>query len=58
MSGSGWEAVPDVRELMVGPHGWSGVPPGCPGVVGRPSRVVGWPSQMSGSGQETVPDVR
>ena len=38
------EALPDVREC-------SGVPPGCPGVVGRPSR-------MSGSGRETLLDVR
>ena len=44
MSGSGREAIPDVRE-------WSGGPPGCPGVVGRPSR-------MSGSGQEALPNVR
>ena len=38
MSGSGLEAHPDVHE-------WSGGPPGCPGVVERPSR-------MSGSGRE------
>ena len=40
MSGSGREALPDVRE-------WSGGPPGCPGVVGRPTR-------MSGSGREAI----
>ena len=44
MSGSGRDALGDVRE-------WSGDPPGCPGVVGRHSR-------MSGSGWETFPDVR
>ena len=44
MSGSGWETLPDVRE-------WSGGPPRCPGVVGRPS-------QMSGSGREILPNVR
>ena len=44
MSGSGQEALPNVRE-------WSGGPPGCPGVVGMSS-------QMSGSGQESLSDVR
>ena len=44
MSGSGLEALPDVRE-------WSGCPPECPGVVRRPSR-------MSVCGCETLPDVR
>ena len=44
MSGSGREALPDVRE-------WSGGPPGCLGVVGRTSR-------MSGSSREVLPDVR
>ena len=44
MSGSGREALPDVRD-------WSEDPRGCPGVVGRPS----W---ISGSGQEDFPDVR
>ena len=43
MSGSGWEALPDVQE-------WSEVPPGCPGVVGRPSR-------MPGSCRQALPDV-
>ena len=41
---SGRETFPDVRE-------WSGGPPECPGVVGRPSR-------MSERGLETLPDVR
>ena len=44
MSGSVWEALPDVRE-------WSDSIPGCPGVVGRLSR-------MTGSGRETLPVVR
>ena len=44
MSRSGWEAFPDVRE-------WSRGPPGCPGVVGRPSR-------MSGSVREALPVVQ
>ena len=43
MSGSGREVLPDVRE-------WSGVSPGCPGVVGS----LFW---MSGSGRETLPEV-
>ena len=41
MSGSGREALPDVRE-------WSGRPRGCPGVIGRPSR-------MSGIGRKAIP---
>ena len=44
MSWNGQEALPHVLE-------WSGNPPECPGVVGRPSR-------MSGSGRETLLDVR
>ena len=43
MSGSGWEAIPDVRK-------WSEDPPVCLGVVGRTKR-------MSGSGQESLPNV-
>ena len=64
MYGSDWEALPDVRE-------WSGIYPGYPGVVGRPSQmsgndrdalpgclaVVGRPSRMSGSCRKTLPDV-
>ena len=44
LSGSGREALPDVQK-------WSGGPPGCPG-------VVGWPSQMFESGRMTIPNVR
>ena len=44
MSGSGGEALQDVRE-------WLGGPTGCLGVVGRPS-------QMFVSGQEALTDVR
>ena len=64
MSESGLKALPGVWE-------WSGGPPGCPGVVRRPSRFSGSvrvpsrlsgsgrrPSRMSGSGQEAFPDVR
>ena len=53
MSGSGRESLQDVRE-------WSRGPPGCPGVVGRPSGMsatVREPSQMSGIGPEALPDV-
>ena len=59
------EVIPDVREWSGGPRGCPGVygeaipdvrewlrgPPGCPGVVGKPSR-------MTGSGRETLPNVR
>ena len=54
MSGSSREAVPKVRE-------WSGVPPGCLGVVGRASRMSesGQESlRMSGSGREALGDLR
>ena len=53
MSGSGWDAVSVVRAWS---EDTSGCPvvvvvsPGCPGEVGRPSR-------MSGRGRETLPDV-
>ena len=46
MSGSGQVVLPDVREFLEAlpdVQELSGVPHGCPGVVGRPS-------QMSGSG--------
>ena len=43
MSGRVWEALSDVRE-------WLGGPPGHP-------EVVNWPSQMSVSGRESLPDV-
>ena len=33
MSGSCWEALPDIQK-------WSGSPPGCAGVVGRASRPL------------------
>ena len=42
--GIGREDYPDFRE-------WSGGPPGCP-------KVVGMPFRMSGSGWDTLPDVR
>ena len=41
---SGRKTHLDVRE-------WSGDPPGCPGAVGRTSR-------MSGNGRVALPDVR
>ena len=63
MTGSVWLALSIVRE-------WTGGPPGCSGLVGRPSRmfevvggpyrypeVVERPSRMSESGRETLPDV-
>ena len=54
MFGGGRVALPIDRE-------WLGGPPGCPGVVGRPAGcpgVVRRPSRMSGSGRETLLDVR
>ena len=54
MSGSGLEALPDVRE-------WSGGPPECPGVVGRPFRMSRSGREalpMSRSDQEALPDGR
>ena len=61
MSKSGQEAIPDVLEWSVGP-------PGCLGVVGRPSWVTGsGPDtprrsrmiyRMSGSGRDALQDVR
>ena len=53
MSGSGREALPEVRE-------WSMGTPGCPGVVGGPlgcPGVVGGASRMSESGREALGDV-
>ena len=44
MSGSGGEALPDVREWSAGPYG-------CSGVVGRLSGKFG-------SGRESLPEVR
>ena len=44
MSESDQDALPNVRE-------WLGCPPECPGVVGMPFR-------MSGSGRESLSDVR
>ena len=44
MSGSGLDALPDVKECLGGP-------PGCPGVFGMTS-------QMSGSDRKALPYVR
>ena len=70
MSLNGWEALLDVREPLPDFRELSGVPPGCPEVVGRPPRmsgsglealpdvrVVRMPSRMSGSGGEALPNV-
>ena len=50
MSGCGREALPDDRE-------WSGGRNRSPGVVRRPTRVVGRSSRKSGCGREDLPDV-
>ena len=49
-----WESLPDVRE-------WSGSPTGCPGVVGRPSRMSGSGRKaylMYRSGRKAIPNIR
>ena len=54
MSGSGREALKNIWEwsgTLPDVRDWSGFPPGCPGVVGKPYR-------RSGSGREALPDVR
>ena len=51
MTGSGREALPDIREWPEVPPGWSSGSSGCPEVVGSPSR-------MTGSGQEALQNVR
>ena len=51
MVGSGREARTGGREIVPDVRVWSGVPPGCPGIVGRPSRV-------SGSDWEALSNVR
>ena len=53
MSGSGREALPDIRERL-------GVPPASPGVIVRPSLMFGsarGPFRMSGNGLEALPIV-
>ena len=73
-SGSGREALLDVRKLSGGVtdvQEWSGGPPECLGVDGRPCRVSGCGGRtpqmsgsvreanlMSGSGRETLSEVR
>ena len=54
MYGSGRETLSNVRE-------WSGVNPGCPGVVGKPSQMSGSGRkvcQMSGRGRKAISNVR
>ena len=51
MSVSGRETFSNVRGALQVVWDWSGDLPGCPRVIGRPS----W---MSGSGGETLPNVR
>ena len=51
MSGCGWEVLPDVSE-------WLGAPPGCPGVVGRPSQMTVSGLEARMGGWEALPEVR
>ena len=50
MTGSGLETLPDVQEVLPDVRDWSAGYPGCPGAIGRPSRI-------SGSGRVALPDV-
>ena len=60
ISSSGRLALPDVRdwsEAFPNVREWSGIYPRCSeGPTGCPV-VVGWPSRMSRSGLEALPDV-
>ena len=58
MSGRGREALPNFREALPYVQEWSGVPLGCPGVVGRPSLMSVRPSRMSRSVWEALPYIR
>ena len=61
MSGSGWEALPDVdscREALPILREWSVGPQGCLGGPPKSPRLGRRPSHMSGSGREALPDVR
>ena len=51
MYGCGREALPHILE-------WSGGPPGCPGVVGRPSRLSGSGRKSLTGGREAFVDVQ
>ena len=68
MFGSGWEAlpevrersesIPEVRECSGAPPGWSGGPPGCPEVVWTPYRMSRSGREAHLDGWEALPDVR
>ena len=64
MSVNGREALLEGREALRDVWDWLGGPSGCPGVVRRPSRMVGRLSQMvampflmSGGGREALRNV-
>ena len=55
------EALPVVREALPAVREWLGDLPGCPGEVGRPSRMSlrgGGPIRLSERGRLAVPDFR
>ena len=64
MFGSDRESHPDVRQCSEDPpecpegleyvQEWSGVPPRCLGVFGKPTRMPGRPTRKSQSGRETL----
>ena len=60
MSGSRRETLLDIWEWLEVPPGCLGVVgglPRCPGVIVKPTRMVGSPYLRFGSGRETPPDV-
>ena len=60
MSGSVRKVLPNFREALSYVREWSGGPPGCAGVVGRPSRMSGSGREacrISGSGRKAIPNV-
>ena len=58
LSGGGRETLPDVRECLGDPPGCPGVPIGCLGAPTGCPILVDWPSWMSETGWEGIPDVR
>ena len=58
MYGVGREALPAVRESLQGVREWPGDPPGCPGVIGRLSRMSRSGRQALSDVRESLPDVR
>ena len=58
MSGSSRESVSGGREALTDVRVWSGGPPVCPGVVGRPSQMYGTSQEAVTGGCEALTEVR